>query len=86
MRAVVWGGLLPAAVAVGALFHPAACLVLAIYCVQILRTGLRDKSPSHRPWGRALLLTVTKFAEFQGILKFLWSKRRPSGATLIEYK
>ena len=86
LRAVVWGGLLPAAIAVGTLLHPVTFLVLSIYCVQILRIALMDKSPSHRPWARALLLTLSKFAEFQGILKFLWRKCRPSAAMLIEYK
>ena len=82
----LWGGLLPAAIAFGTLLHPAALLGLFIYCVQIFGLQLRDKSPSHRPWGRALLLALTKFAEFHGILKFLLNKHRHNPATLIEYK
>jgi GT2 family glycosyltransferase len=86
LRAVFWAGLLPAAIALGTLLHPAALLGLSVYFVQICRIALRDKSPSYRPSVRALLLTLSKFAEFQGILKFLWRKRRHGAATLIEYK
>jgi GT2 family glycosyltransferase len=86
LRAVFWGGILPAAITLGALLHSAALLGVSAYFVQICRIALRDGSLSRRPWEVALLLTLAKFAEFLGILKFLWNKRLRRAATLIEYK
>jgi GT2 family glycosyltransferase len=85
-RMLVWGGLLPIGIGVGALLRPPALLGASVYLVQICRMALREGPNSHRPWLRALLLTLSKFAEFQGFLKFLLRKRKMGAAKLIEYK
>ena len=86
LRALIWGGLLPAAIGIGALGHPAALLGALLYPVQICRLALKDGALSGFAWERAALVTVGKFAEFQGILRLLWHKARRHAATLIEYK
>jgi GT2 family glycosyltransferase len=86
LRALFWGGLLPIAIGVGALWHPAALLGALLYVLTICRLALRDGALSRLAWQRAVLVTVAKFAEFQGILRFLWHKERRRAATLIEYK
>jgi GT2 family glycosyltransferase len=86
LRALLWGGLLPAAIGVGALSHPAALLGASLYLLQICRMALKDGALSRLSWQRAVMLTLGKFAEFQGILRFLWYKERRRAATLIEYK
>ena len=70
IRAAVWGGVLPATIAFGTLLHPTALVGVSVYFLQICRLALRDNSLSQRPWTCALLMTLFKFAEFQGILKF----------------
>jgi GT2 family glycosyltransferase len=86
LRALFWGGLLPVAVAVGALIHPLALLGASLYLLQIWRMALEDGAGSRLSWKRAVLITLAKFAEFQGIVRFLWHKERRHAATLIEYK
>jgi GT2 family glycosyltransferase len=86
VRAFVWGGLLPVSIGVGALLHPAALLGAVAYFVQICRLALRDGPTSHQSWLRAFLLTLSKFAEFQGIVTFVLSKIRLVAPRLIEYK
>jgi GT2 family glycosyltransferase len=86
LRAFLLGGLLPVSIVLGALLHRAALLGASAYFVQICRVALKDRPTSHRPWLPALLLTLAKFAEFQGILKFVWRRRQQGAAALIEYK
>lgn len=86
LRALIWGGLLPAAICAGALGHPTALLGALVYPLQVCRLALQDRAFSRLAWERAALVTVGKFAEFQGILRFLWHKEQRRAATLIEYK
>lgn len=86
LRVLLWAGLLPAAIGVGAFAHPAALLGASLYFLQICRMALKDGARSRLSWERAVLITLAKFAEFQGMLKFLWHKQRRRAATLIEYK
>jgi len=86
LRALLWGGLLPASIGLGALFHPAALLGASLYILQICRMALKDGPTSQRSWLRALFLTLAQFAAFQGILKFLSRKSHQDQGKLIEYK
>ncbi len=86
LRAFLWGGLLPVSIGLATLRYPAALLVGSAYFLQIFRIALRERPISRRPWLRALFLTLARFAEFQGILMFLFRKRQQGAATLIEYK
>jgi GT2 family glycosyltransferase len=85
-RAVLWGGVLPAIILLGALVHPIFLLAGVIYLAQICRMALRDRPVTSRSWSRAVLSVVGKFAEFDGILKYIWRKRQQRAAELIEYK
>jgi GT2 family glycosyltransferase len=86
LSAFVWGGLLPATIGLAAFLHPAALLGASAYPLQVCRIALKERSASRRSWAIALLATVSKFAQFQGILRFLWRKWQRRAATLIEYK
>jgi GT2 family glycosyltransferase len=84
-RALVWGLLLPAAALLGALVTPWALLLLIAYPVQVARMALRAGG-SRFAWQRALILTLTKFAEVQGVLGYLARRLRQRPPRLIEYK
>lgn len=82
-RALIWGLGLPAATLLAMLTAgPAGLGLLAAYPLQILRLARRD-GLTRPAWEAALLLTLAKFAETQGILGY-HLRRRP--ARLIEYK
>ena len=86
VRTLVWGGVLPVVIVLGALLHPAALLGVSVYGVQVCRLAIREKATCNRPWLRALLLTVSKFAEVSGIVKFAVSARFNHVVKVIEYK
>ena len=85
-RAIFWGGVLPICIGIGALFHPIVLLGFLVYVAQIVRLALRAGPNFRHAWLRAYLLTVTKIAEFLGILRFFWTAIRVKNANLIEYK
>lgn len=81
-RAILWGGLLPLAIALlGLLVNPSAWLLALIYPAQWLRLCLRDRSPLI-----AFFTVAGKFAEAQGVLKFLLTRLFGRTGRLIEYK
>lgn len=82
-RALIWGLGLPAATLLATLLAgPIGLALLAAYPLQVARLARRD-GLSRPAWEVALLLTLAKFAETQGILGY-HLRRRP--ARLIEYK
>ena len=86
LRAVFWGGLLPVIICIGTVLNPAALLGFSVYFIQVGRIALTDKSASRRRWTCATLMTIAKFAEFQGILMFFWRLQLKKEAVLIQYK
>jgi GT2 family glycosyltransferase len=83
---IFWGGVLPAAIGLGALIHPAALGGALAYALQICRIAFSRGPASWQSWTYAVFMTVAKFAEFQGIVKFWWHQWRRQDMTLIEYK
>jgi GT2 family glycosyltransferase len=86
VRIIFWGGILPITIALGALVHPAALCGVLVYFVQMCRIAFARGPTSSQSWTYALFVTVVKFAELQGILKFCWRQWRRQHITLIEYK
>jgi len=86
VRAVIWGGLLPAAICLGAMLNPIFLMGALVYPLQICRIAVDRRSASSQPWTYAIFVTLAKFAEFQGILKFYWYTWRKRATALIEYK
>ncbi len=71
-RAALWGGLAPLAIILSATVKPIAIAAVLVYPMQIGRIALRRRAITPRSWIYALFMTLAKFAEFQGILKYLW--------------
>jgi len=89
-RALFWAAALPALAVVGALPTLGGSLVLfAAYPLSATRV-YRSQRGRGRSRTDAVLsgvfLTLGKFAELQGILKFNWARRRGRRSTIIEYK
>jgi hypothetical protein len=85
-RAIAWGGVLPLAIAVGVVIHPAAAVLALAYPLQICRIALRRGAGSSRSWLYATFMMLAKFAECRGILSFKWQSLRNQRADLIDYK
>jgi len=85
-RAVLWSFVLPVVLCLSALIHPVVLIALLIYPFQVCRIAIWRGPTSLRFWAYAFFLTVGKFAELQGILRFLWCRFRRNSIQLIEYK
>jgi GT2 family glycosyltransferase len=81
-RAVVWSAVLPLALFLAVVIHPAFLALLLIYPVQIARLALKSGWEKADSWKFAYFSVVGKFAELRGILSRHLSRRQE----LIEYK
>jgi glycosyltransferase involved in cell wall biosynthesis len=85
-RAVFWGGIVPVAIGIASFFYPSAIAGALIYPIQICRIAVTRKAIGSYRWTYAFYIVVAKFAEFQGVLSFLWHRLRRKSAPPIEYK
>ncbi len=90
LRAIGWGGVLPALAVLGLiLWPPLVGLVLVLYAASFLRQMLRFRRmalSADRAAGAAGATILGKLAEFQGVATF-WLRRLAGRQTrLIEYK
>jgi glycosyltransferase involved in cell wall biosynthesis len=86
VRAVMWGGVLPLAIAVGVLIRPAAIALALAYPLQVCRIALRRGAGSSQSWSYAAFMVLAKFAEFRGISSFYWQRWHGRRFDLIDYK
>jgi GT2 family glycosyltransferase len=84
-RAVIWGGILPSFLLLGSILNPWILVALLLYPAQICRIAL-SRPPKDRPWAYASFIVLGKFAEFQGVMKFVSRRWRGGSSSLIEYK
>jgi cellulose synthase/poly-beta-1,6-N-acetylglucosamine synthase-like glycosyltransferase len=87
-RTIAWGALLPLVIVLaGFLQHYLIALCfLGLYPIQVCRIAIARGWSQDEYWAYALFVMIGKFAEFQGVLKFCWSRVRRSSIELIEYK
>jgi glycosyltransferase involved in cell wall biosynthesis len=85
-RAVFWGGFAPLLIAMSAFFDASLLWGILVYPLEICWIALRRGIADRDSWIYALFMTVAKFAEFQGILKFAWRHWRIEDFKIIEYK
>lgn len=89
-RAWGWGLLLPAAVIIGApLTNGLSLLLLLLYPASFVRTRRalikKGEAPAHASLGAAFL-TLAKFPNLIGILRYRWKKLTGGGIGIVEYK
>ena len=86
IRSIAWGGAVPLLIAGSALLNPLWIAASLIYPFQICRIAVAHGPFSSDSWTYATLATLAKFAEFQGIIKYLWRRSHCHSIELIEYK
>lgn len=86
MRACLWGGVLPLAIIIGIFAGQVwLALLMGVYPIQWVRLIRRAPcEPVAKQW--AGLMVLAKFAEFQGVMQYLYKSALGQTATLIEYK
>ena len=86
-RAWLWGFFIPLAIVILALLKPVwAILLLLVYPLQWLRLSLKSQHPFKTASLQAFFLTIGKFAEMAGQVKFLWHRYHDKQSQIIEYK
>ena len=85
LRALGWGGVVPAIAVAGAFIHPAAFAALLLYPMQIARLAARDGF-SAKGWRHGYFSVLGKFAEFHGAMTWMISRVIGRRQRLIEYK
>jgi hypothetical protein len=86
VRALFWGALLPVAIVMLAVVDANALWGLLAYPLQTTRIAVRRGPSSLFSWKYAAMMTLCKFAEFQGIIEFWISTWRVGKANKFEYK
>jgi GT2 family glycosyltransferase len=86
LRAVLWGFAIPFVTLFGCFISFKMLAMLAVYPVQVARMAIRQRFNSRESWFYALLITISKFAEVEGQLKFCWVSLKRESNKLIEYK
>jgi GT2 family glycosyltransferase len=86
IRSIAWGGAVPLLIAGSALMNPISIAATLIYPLQICRIAVARGPFSAASWAYAIFVTLGKFAEFQGIMKYLWRGSQARSIKLIEYK
>jgi cellulose synthase/poly-beta-1,6-N-acetylglucosamine synthase-like glycosyltransferase len=86
LRAVFWGAVLPVITLGGSFLHPAALMLLFLYPLQLVRTAFRCRKLGAFSLVYASSMTIGKFAEMLGIIRFNLDRLRGRRSTIIEYK
>jgi glycosyltransferase involved in cell wall biosynthesis len=85
-RTVLWGGVVPLFIILAALLNLNLAITTLIYPLQVFRIALVNGPAKRLSWSYALLMTIAKFAELQGALKFCRNRFLRANVELIEYK
>jgi GT2 family glycosyltransferase len=86
VRAIFWGLVLPVAILAASVLHAAALLLFLVYPLQIARIAIRKGAADPMSWRYGLFMTIAKFAEAVGVLKYVLSRIVRRKTRLIEYK
>ncbi len=86
-RAFFWAAVVPITIMVGTYFHPTSLLGFLIYPIQVTRVAFRKGIANDDSWTYGLFMVLSKFAQLQGNLMYLWTTgRRAQRVQSIEHK
>ncbi len=86
-RAWVWGFVIPFIILFMLITYPlAGCILLLIYPLQILRLILKSKQEIKDAFLQSIFMTIGKFAEATGQIKFWFNLYFKQKSEIIEYK
>lgn len=85
-RTRLWALYLPALIVPLSIFSPFFIFLIFIYPFQVARLALNKRKDIDRNWVYAFYMTLCKFPELQGQLKFYFNQLFRSKSKIIEYK
>lgn len=81
-----WGFYLPISILAFGLFDPLLFLCMFVYPLQVVRVKNKNNHIKENGWLYALFVTIGKFPEMQGQLRFLINRLVNKQSRIIEYK
>ena len=85
-RIWLWGMYMPVLIFVAGIVEPWLFILSSVYPMQIIRIKFKNTHISKHGWLYALFVTVGKFPEMQGQLKYLLNRLMNRKSSIIEYK
>ena len=85
-RTRLWAAWFPMTITLAAAINTVFLLCVIIYPLQILRISLMKRNTLKHNWSYAFFITLGKFPEMQGQVKFYINKLFKSRSKIIEYK
>ena len=84
---IAWAAVIPSfAVVATHVWWPWGMAAVLVYPLQVVRLACRKNQPNRGRFLRAWLMTIAKFAEFAGVLKFFGTIGTGRRGAIIEYK
>lgn len=84
--AIFWGLILPLAIMVGAVAKIYVIAAFLLYPLQMVRVAFGRRDLGHFAWTYAGFMSLTKFAEMLGIVRFYIGQATGAEHMIIEYK
>jgi len=81
-----WSFYLPITIFILGIVNPIIFMLFLIYPVQVVRIKFKNTHINRHGWLYALFVTLGKFPEMQGQLKFLYNRLIGKQSSIIEYK
>ena len=85
-RGRLWGLYLPSLIIIASIIQPEMLMLSGIYLLQITRIAISLRSKIKTNWLYAIFITLAKFPEAQGQIRFLLNRLMRKQNTIIEYK
>jgi len=85
-RARLWAGFIPLFILVATMIEPILAITVLIYPLQIVRIAINNSEVIERNRLYAFFVTLGKFPELQGQLKFYFNRLSKKQSKIIEYK
>lgn len=85
-RIWLWGACLPTVIIIAGIFNPILFLFFTLYPIQVMRIKFKNTRIVKHGWLYALFVTIGKFPEMQGQLKYFFNTLMKKQSSIIEYK
>ena len=85
-RTRLWGLYIPLIILLATMINPAFLIGFVVYPLQVVRIALANRQTVNANWIYALFVTLGKFPEMLGQIKYFLQRLSPKKIKIIEYK
>jgi len=85
-RGRLWGGYIPLTILISTIINPLCFVFISIYLFQVFRIAIKSRHRINNNWKYSFFVTLGKFPEAQGQLRFYFDRLFGLRSNIIEYK